>query len=135
MQLFRGNKHRGMVFGHHVAVLLVNLARQAGVLPTPCRDGLPLTHRQLRVTLPETGRVAYELAHAARTRCGSWNLFYFCARPGRCGSCSRPRRFQRIHGKGWVDSGPGVKSGEQPTCRTNTTSCACAGASARITGK
>ncbi len=30
MQLFRGSKHQEMVFGHHVAVVLVNLAEAGG---------------------------------------------------------------------------------------------------------
>src|SRR3989441_5312961 len=36
MQLFRGSKHQEMVFGHHVAVVLVNLAEAGGwSSPTP----------------------------------------------------------------------------------------------------
>src|SRR5207245_1770725 len=54
MQLFRGSKHQEMVFGHHVAVVLVNLAEAGGCSAHALQDGLPLTHRQLRVTLPET---------------------------------------------------------------------------------
>src|SRR5439155_5529763 len=54
MQLFRGNKHQGMVFRHHAAVLLLNLAEAGGCSAHALQDGLPLTHRQLRVTLPET---------------------------------------------------------------------------------
>ena len=54
MQLFRGNKHQGMVFRHHAAVLLLNLAEPGGCSAHVLQDGWPLTHRQLRVTLPET---------------------------------------------------------------------------------
>src|SRR5438552_15434252 len=54
MQLFRGNKHQGIVFRHHAAVLLLNLAEAGGCSAHALQDGLPLTHRQLRVTLPET---------------------------------------------------------------------------------
>ena len=52
MQLFRGSKQRGMFLGHHAAILLVDLAEEGG--SHALKDGLPLTHRQLRVTLPET---------------------------------------------------------------------------------
>jgi hypothetical protein len=42
-----------MLSGHHVGVLLV-VWRGRRVLPYTLQDGLPLTHRQLRVTLSET---------------------------------------------------------------------------------
>src|SRR2546429_7430461 len=52
MQLFRGSKHQEMVFGHHVAVVLVNLAEAGGCFAHALQDGLPLTHRQPWGSLP-----------------------------------------------------------------------------------
>src|SRR5256885_16014971 len=54
MQLFRGSKHQEMVFGHHVAVVLVNLAEAGGGSSHPLQAGLAFTPPQLRGSRPET---------------------------------------------------------------------------------